>query len=149
MMKHYYLAALIAIAAMGTASCSQNKKQSAQQEIASCQVDPQDTCEEYCLAGTYRGTLPCADCGGKDVCLTISPDGTYRLQYKYQDKEEEPIEINGVYSVLDDELVETITPSSGEKTYYKLLESNLMLTDSLGTENEGELAKHYILTRDK
>ena len=47
--------------------------------------------------------------------LTINEDGTYCLKYQYQDKEERLVEEKGTYSILDDILVVTVTPSSGEK----------------------------------
>ena len=39
------------------------------------------------------------------------------------------------------------TPSSGELIYYVQVENGLMLSDSLATVNQGELAEHYILKK--
>ena len=45
-------------------------------------------------------------------------------------------------------LLELVTPSSGEKTYYKIKDAqSVILTDSLGNEPEGELAKDYVLKK--
>jgi copper homeostasis protein (lipoprotein) len=38
------------------------------------------------FAGTFRGTLPCADCPGIDTTISLKPDGTYALHEVYQGK---------------------------------------------------------------
>jgi copper homeostasis protein (lipoprotein) len=38
------------------------------------------------FAGTFSGTLPCADCAGTDTKITLKPDGTYTLHEAYQGK---------------------------------------------------------------
>ena len=38
------------------------------------------------FAGTFSGTLPCADCPGIDTTLELKPDGTYALHETYRDK---------------------------------------------------------------
>jgi copper homeostasis protein (lipoprotein) len=38
------------------------------------------------FAGTFSGTLPCADCPGTDTKITLKPDGTYTLHETYQGK---------------------------------------------------------------
>ena len=147
-MNRYFFKALIVAACMGTYSCSQQQNENSQQAILQHSNLIERVNDDKFVFGTYRGTFPCADCGGKDMSLTISEDGTYCLQYKYQDKDERLIEENGTYSILDDTLVETITPSSGEKTYYKYVHGNLVLSDSLGTIDKSELAELYVLKKN-
>ena len=38
------------------------------------------------FAGTFTGTLPCADCPGIDTQLVLNADGTYKLHEVYQGK---------------------------------------------------------------
>lgn len=38
------------------------------------------------FAGTFKGTLPCADCPGIDTTLVLDADGTYTLDTVYQGK---------------------------------------------------------------
>ena len=48
------------------------------------------------------------------------------------------------------EFVEITRPSSGETSYYKVKDANsLIMTDSLGNEPEGAMAKHYVLTKKR
>lgn len=97
--------------------------------------------------GTYEGTLPAADCEGIKTVLTIQADSTYSLKSEYIGVDQGAFETSGVYNRVGDELIELITPSSGEKTYYKIVAEGVMLSDSLGSENQGELAAHYILKK--
>ena len=141
--------ALISATALMSASCSQTNDGSSKNRISLGNKEKVKVLEENSLYGTFKGTFPCADCGGMDLSITINRDGTYSLKYKYQDKDERLIEECGVYSIHDKTLVETITPSSGEKTYYKFVNGNLVLSDSLGSINKGELAELYVLKRSK
>ena len=38
------------------------------------------------FAGTFSGTLPCADCPGIDTTISLKPDGTYTVHEAYQGK---------------------------------------------------------------
>ncbi len=99
--------------------------------------------------GTYEGEIPAADCEGIKVVLTINEDKTYALQSEYLGVEKDnKFETNGVYNVVEKDLIELVTPSSGDKTYYKIIDGKgLMLSDEAGTVNDGELAEFYILKR--
>lgn len=139
---------LIAATLFGLVSCNTSTKQekdNVNPEECSNSISTNDL--SVSVFGTYSGTFPCADCGGKDVTLTICKDSTYCLKYKYQDKDEREIEENGVYAILNETLVETTTPSSGIKTYYRYVHGNLVLSDSLGTINNGALAEMYVLKK--
>jgi heat shock protein HslJ len=36
---------------------------------------------------TFRGTIPCADCPGIELTVTLLPDGTFRLRQRYLDRD--------------------------------------------------------------
>lgn len=100
--------------------------------------------------GTYEGTFPAADCEGIKTTLTINEDKTYDLRSEYIGKEDGVFETSGVYNMINDTLIELVTPSSGEKTYYKVLDENrVMLSDIDGTINQGSLAENYILKKEQ
>lgn len=147
-MKKILFSVVIAMTMTATVGCSQSNKKTIKKESSENIVSVQKDEVTADIFGTYRGTFPCADCGGKDISLTISNDGTYCLKYKYQDKDEMTVEENGTYTILDDIIIETITPSSGNKTYYKYVNGNLVLSDKEGTVNEGELADFYVLIKE-
>ena len=148
--KTILIATCAAISLVSLSGCSQQKKNNTAENDSKEATRHVPTDEEiYNLFGTYEGTIPCADCGGKKMSLTIMDDGTYNLKYEYLDTDEGEIEENGTYSVLDDIIVETVTPSSGEKSYYKNVNDNLVLCDSIGTISDGELADLYVLKKIK
>ncbi|EJX11269.1 Copper resistance lipoprotein NlpE [gut metagenome] len=139
---------LIAAAALflSLAACNNApKKEAATPEVVPAMEITPATPATPSLFGTFEGTLPAADCEGIQTTLTVNADSTYTLKSEYLGVKDGLFEASGVYNLLDNAVIELITPSSGEKTYYKRLESGYMLSDSLGTVNEGELAEHYIL----
>lgn len=99
--------------------------------------------------GSFEGTLPCADCPGIKTDLTIREDSTYDLRSEYLEREPNNIiETSGVYSILANGVIELVTPSTNEKTYYKPIEGGVALVaDSLGVLTEGEMSELYVLKR--
>lgn len=138
--------------ALLTASCG-GRSQGSQQTDSLAASSPdslaaisQRTDTAFC--GTYRGTLPAADCPGIKAVITISSKGTYHMSFDYIERSDSHFEESGVYHVLGDTLLQLVTPSSGAKTYYKLKGNNaIIVADSLGVEPTGELAKMYVLTK--
>lgn len=150
-MKKFFLASVAMTMLIGTMSCNSAKKQDAETENSS-QVQNDENSKKQVnenIFGTYEGTIPCADCAGKKMKLSVLNDGTYSLQYENLKEGEGVIDENGTYNILNDSIVETVTPSSGRKSYYVYTQGNLVLSDSLGTINKGELADLYVLKKQK
>ena len=100
------------------------------------------------LFGTYEGTLPAADCEGIKTILVINEDKTYTLKSEYIGREDATFETSGIYHIIGDSIMELVTPSSGEKTYYRMLNNRqVMLSDKEGTISQSLLAEHYILNK--
>ncbi len=100
------------------------------------------------VAGTYEGTLPAADCPGIKTVLTINADSTYLLKQDYIDKKDGHDEASGIFKVLDGKVLMLVRPSTGEQTFYKVKDANnIIMTDSMGVEPEGETAKLYVLKK--
>ena len=79
--------------------------------------------------------------------LKINSDTTYELRSEYLGRKDGVFEESGIYNIVGENIIELVTPSSGEKTFYKILDGSVALSDSLGTLNGSELAEHYILKR--
>lgn len=139
------LRVLLAVSLIVTmTSCKNNKQKQATSEVKTENIDSTKT-NYY---GTYEGVLPCADCEGIKTTLTVNEDTTYELRSEYLGKKDDNVfEECGVYNILNEDIIELITPSSGVKTYYKILENAIALSDSDGNLNDGELAEHYILKK--
>ena len=140
------LVATAIIMAMSGCAGSQKKNTQLEKESATMGADTANTGSGN-YYGIYEGTLPCADCGGIRTTLKINSDTTYELRSEYLGKKDGIFEESGIYNIVSENIIELVTPSSGEKTFYKILDGAVALSDSLGTLNSGELAEHYILKK--
>jgi len=99
-------------------------------------------------AGTYVGTLPCADCEGIETRLTLKEGGSYTLSQKYLGRDEKPFETKGSFqwSALGNTV--TITDArSKEITHFAVAENQLKQLDKESNEITGALASSYILAK--
>ena len=141
------------IAALSVSSCNSKKTNSPETDNDSLSYVGNDSLESNdfvldSLAGTYEGTLPAADCPGIKTVLTLNADSTYQYAADYIDRKDGHDEASGIYKVLAHRVIEITRPSSGETSYYKVRDAHsLIMTDSIGTEPEGAMAKHYVLTK--
>lgn len=141
-MKKLISAMALVVALLSTACSGGGNTAPAPREAAAPTTDT-----AYC--GTYQGTLPAADCPGIKTVLTIAADSTYTLSSQYIDRQAQPVVTSGVYHLKQGgKLIELVTPSSGEKTYYKIKDAkSIVMTDSAGVEPQGPTAKFYVLKR--
>lgn len=141
-MKKLILAMGLALTVLSTACSGGGNTAPALREAAAPTTDI-----AYC--GTYQGTLPAADCPGIKTVLTIAADSTYTLSSQYIDRQAQPVVTSGVYHLKPGgKLIELVTPSSGEKTYYKIKDAkSIVMTDSAGIEPQGPTGKFYVLKR--
>lgn len=147
-MIYFAMAAAVAL----TTSCNGKKTVSADADHDSTSVADTTVAGENvdlaAVAGTYEGTLPAADCPGIKTVLTINADSTYELKQDYIERKDGHDEASGVLQVLNGNVLMFVRPSSGEHTFYKVKDSkSVVMTDSLGNEAEGEMAKLYVLTK--
>lgn len=147
-MIYFAMAAAVAL----TTSCNGKKTASADADHDSTSVADTTVAGENVdlttVAGTYEGTLPAADCPGIKTVLTINADSTYELKQDYIERKDGHDEASGVLQVLNGNVLMLVRPSSGEHTFYKVKDSkSIVMTDSLGNEAEGEMAKLYVLTK--
>ena len=141
-MKKLILAMGLALTVLSTACSGGGNTAPALREAAAPTTDI-----AYCC--TYQGTLPAADCPGIKTVLTIAADSTYTLSSQYIDRQAQPVVTSGVYHLKQGgKLIELVTPSSGEKTYYKIKDAkSIVMTDSAGIEPQGPTGKFYVLKR--
>ena len=154
MKKKLVLTAAV-IAALSAGSCNSKKTNNQEADQDSLSYTEKDSLESNAfvldsIAGTYEGTLPAADCPGIKTVLTLNADSTYQYSADYIERKDGHDEASGIFKMLANGVVEITRPSSGEKSYYKVKDAqSLIMTDSLGTEPEGAMAKHYVLTKKK
>ena len=146
MKKKLVLTAAV-IAALSVVSCNGKKtnSQGANQDSLSYAENDSLNSNDVILdsiAGTYEGTLPAADCPGIKTVLTLNADSTYQYSADYLERKDGHDEASGIFKVLANNVVEITRPSVKDA-------NSLIMTDSLGNEPEGAMAKHYVLTKKR
>ena len=93
--------------------------------------------------GTYKGTLPAADCPGINVTLTLNKNKTFSKTEEYIDRDTfnsaGTYNINGNYLYTIDERQDTV--------FYKVEENRLRMLDRNKEVITGNLEEHYILKK--
>lgn len=98
-------------------------------------------------AGTYVGTLPCADCAGIHTTLTLTQDRTYALTTRYEGRENATFERQGSFSWSPDGSTVTLDNAEDGPAAYKVGENMLWHLDMDGGVISGELADNYVLRK--
>lgn len=57
------------------------------------------TFDQKGFAGTFKGTLPCADCPGIDTTLELKPDGSFLLKEAFLGQAGAPTKVDGTWTV--------------------------------------------------
>nr|WP_091692878.1 copper resistance protein NlpE [Algoriphagus locisalis] len=98
--------------------------------------------------GTYKGTVPCASCEGIETVLTLNKDLTYVLSTHYFGRND-ALEEDDMGNFTWDETgsIITLEKVSNGPTQYKVGENKLWQLDMEGNMITGDLADHYILTK--
>ncbi|MCX7548506.1 copper resistance protein NlpE N-terminal domain-containing protein [Xanthomarina sp. F1114] len=143
---------LSAIALLLITSCNSNDKK--QKEVEPDAGEPNKEVVDMHTSenaldwnGIYTGTLPCADCEGIEVTITLNKDQTFKLKDIYLGKEEKNIISRGYFKWLEDG--QTILLSDENKTSFAVGENTLTLLDKSGKKVTGELADLYILKKQQ
>ena len=136
---------LILAAVLALVSCGGNAQRKTAQKAAAAAPDMHTAETSLDYQGTYRGTLPAADCPGIEVTLRLKPGGAYDLHLKYIDRDSE-FDEKGAFTVKENLL--TLTPSEGgQPQYYKVEENRLRRLDAEKQPVTGALADNYVLQK--
>ena len=68
-------------------------------------------------AGSYKGTLPCADCPGIETVVTLYNDGRYDSQRRYMERSDEIYRDSGNFTWDSGGGVVTFTRASGVPSF--------------------------------
>lgn len=97
-------------------------------------------------AGVYTGTIPCADCPGIELSITLLEDGTYQRATKYLDRDERPRFDQGRFAWDDAGGVITLQVDGQQGQRYRVGEGVLFHLDAAGKVITGDLAENYRLS---
>jgi heat shock protein HslJ len=101
-------------------------------------------------AGTYVGMIPCADCPGIRMELSLNSDLTYTMTRIYQDRQDMFVN-SGIFEWNDEgsEIKLQTGSSDGSFQHFKVQEGSLVLLTLSGETVEGDHADAYILHKLK
>ena len=140
------LAAALVLASGGGASRRQAAGTTETAEAGTEMVDMHNAENALDYHGTYKGTLPAADCPGIVTTLTLSADGRYALHMEYLERDV-AFDEQGAFEVEGNLLV--LTPDDGgQGGCYKVEENRLRMLDGDRKPITGELADHYVLQKE-
>jgi len=97
--------------------------------------------------GVYTGTLPCADCPGIDISITLLEDGSFWRSVLYQDRDERPQHDQGEFEWDETGGIITLLVAGKPEQRYRVGENVLLHLDQAGNVIAGDLAANYRLTR--
>lgn len=99
------------------------------------------------VAGTYKGTLPCADCPGIETTVTLKDDSTFEQTSKYLGKGNNTFNKNGKWHFLADGNTIALDDGKQGTARLKVGENTLTMLDGEGHLITGALAAHYVLKK--
>jgi copper homeostasis protein (lipoprotein) len=97
------------------------------------------------FAGTFRGTLPCADCPGIDETLRLQPDGSFTLTDVYRERPQGTRTIAGSWTMEADGTrvrLDPNTKSEPDRVYAVASSARLEMLDKDGHAPSGALPYH-------
>lgn len=140
------LASALVLASCGGASRRQAAGTTETAEAGTEMVDMHNAENALDYHGSYKGTLPAADCPGIVTTLTLSADGRYALHMEYLERDV-AFDEQGAFEVEGNLLV--LTPDDGgQGGCYKVEENRLRMLDGDRKPITGELADHYVLQKE-
>lgn len=135
--KHYFWAiSLLLLACQSNPPAENNTEAPAASDNSRISLD---------WAGTYRGTLPCADCPGIKTEITLLADGSYRLGSFYQERSQVAEHDSGSFSWNADG--NRILLNNDSSWQFLVGENRLFKLDLSGARISGALADAYALSR--
>ncbi|QCW28710.1 copper resistance protein NlpE [Lysobacter enzymogenes] len=100
------------------------------------------------FAGTFSGTLPCADCSGIDTKLELKADGSYALSESYQGKKDGNFKGDGTWTAEENGKRVRLDPNSksdDDRLFEIASKDEIRMLDTEGKPIESQL--NYSLKR--
>lgn len=98
--------------------------------------------------GTYTGKLPCADCDGIKIQMILTERGEFKRKMSYIGKDKNLYEEKGKYKWQESGNVIELQNVEHPRLY-KVGENSITQLDKDGEVIEGELARMYVLHKQR
>jgi uncharacterized lipoprotein NlpE involved in copper resistance len=100
------------------------------------------------MTGTYTGVMPCGDCDGIKTSLSLKEDDTFILDREYIGKEATNLQVVGTYNYDDQSQMITLENVADGPSKFLILNGEIWLLDVNSNRMQGDLADHYVLTKN-
>ncbi|WP_281232580.1 copper resistance protein NlpE [Flavobacterium gelatinilyticum] len=130
------------------ASCENKKTQKEETITQETQIISEDNSENSLdWPGTYKGTIPCADCEGIEQEIILNEDKTFSVKSTYLGKgKDNKFTETGTFSWdKTGSIITTVTKDKSSTISYKVGQNILIQLDNENKEITGPLAENYIL----
>ncbi|MDR1758183.1 MAG: copper resistance protein NlpE [Bacteroidales bacterium] len=98
-------------------------------------------------AGTYEGTLPCADCQGIETRLKLNADGSYAMLQHYIDKEGDFLSEGNIEWEPDKNIFMLQNTADKSTVYFLAGENTMTWLDQNRQIIDGTFAEQYVLKK--
>ena len=99
-------------------------------------------------AGTYIGTLPCADCSGIEITITLFKSGEFELEEEYIEMSYKSTDRGTFEWNEDGNSIVLHGEQNKDPKFFKVGENQIIHLDTKGNEITGNLTEAYILKKD-
>lgn len=148
--KYLSIVAVAVLSVFTLASCKKEVKETTDpiKEVVTTEEGMADNSKTSLdWAGTYKGTIPCADCPGIDETIEIKADGTFKLVDHYQERKDGHFEEVGMYEWDNAGNKIVLTLKDGGKKHLAVHEGSVLVLDQEGNVITGNLAENYRLKK--
>ena len=129
-------------------NCKNQQNDTSKKNSVPASIDSHNSQNSLDYWGKYMGTIPCGDCEGIKISLTLNKDQTYKRSIQYIGKEDSVTINEGKFSWSKDGKNIVIVFNDKEKQIYKIGENMILHLDKLGNIIEGALSENYKLTKE-
>ncbi|MFC6997519.1 copper resistance protein NlpE [Rufibacter roseus] len=131
-------------------ACNERKAAEADHETQEQETTAPEVREPYSeqlLVGTFSGIVPCSDCKGIAMTLSLKADNTYTLTEEYQRDQPEQMQSEGTWTLRDKgKELQLLQSGAQDSRDFDVINENQLRLDLLVTEREQD-KEAYILKR--
>lgn len=145
-MKTIRIMVLAALVAFFASCANKQTTDNSEKDIPATTENEQSTASVSEVYGTYEGVILMANSAEISMHLTINNDETFVLKREYKGKKRGSFKDQGSYSIINNNVIE-LTDKKGIKTYYRIDNGSVILSDPEGKIANEDFASQYQLRK--
>lgn len=145
MKKSFLSLAIIALTLTSCKNDSEKQEETIPMDSTTVQIDHHNAKISLDYIGTYKGSLPCADCEAIETTISLT-ENSYIKETVYKGKSKEVFKETGTYTWNEAGNTITLLNSEAPNQYF-VGENVLFHLDADGKRIEGDLTSNYKLSR--